>query len=62
MVFYRYFVLEEEKEKYIENVYLRFMVELFKFKGEGGNLVECGVFVYFWVNNFVDGVFFSFNI
>lgn len=46
MAFHRYVVLEEEKEKHIENAHPRPTVQSFKFKGEGGNLVECGVFVY----------------
>lgn len=35
MAFHRYFVLEEEKEKHIENAHPRPTVQSFKFKGEG---------------------------
>lgn len=61
MAFHRDFVLEEEKEKHIENAYPRPTVESFKFGGGGDNLVECWIFVYSWVNNFVDGFLFISN-
>lgn len=36
MAFHRYFVLEEEKEMYIENAHPRSSVEHFNSRGRGG--------------------------
>lgn len=42
MAFHRYFVLEEEKEKHIENAHPRPTVQSFKFKGRGAIWLNVG--------------------